>query len=152
MPASSAASHGLSTAAHSLAVRILGVRVAAPALALVGWVRRLVSVVPAEVDTGRRLDPDGAVAEVDRVQVLGEDVLVRPFMGELEGHTGLDQLLEDRPVVLLRADDLDELLRDRGAALVLSAGDVGDRCAHAGRGRRRPAEPQKRLSSTATIA
>src|SRR3712207_7559074 len=46
----------------------------------------------------RRLDAVGAVAEVDRVQVLGEDLLLRPLVAEVEGERGLAELLEQRPV------------------------------------------------------
>ena len=36
----------------------------------------------AEVGAGRRLDPVGALAEVDRVQVLGEDFVLGPVVLE----------------------------------------------------------------------
>ena len=73
--------------------------------------------VAAEVGPCGGLDPVGAVAEVDRVQVLGEDLLLRPLAREVVRQRGLAELLEDRPVVLRLQRVLDELLGDRGAAL-----------------------------------
>ena len=63
-------------------------------------VRLAAGVVPAEVDARRRLDPVGALAEVDGVQVLGEDLVLRPLALELVGERRLAQLLEDRAVLL----------------------------------------------------
>ena len=48
-------------------------------------VARVVAVVPAEVDARGRLDPVGAVAEVDRVEVVGQDLPARPLLHQLEG-------------------------------------------------------------------
>ena len=81
----------------------------------------------AEVDARRRLDPVRPVPEVDRVQVLGHDPLLRPPAREVVGQCGLAQLLEDRPVVLFGQGVLDELLRDRRGALLGAAAQVGDR-------------------------
>ena len=71
----------------------------------------------AEVGLRGRLDPVGAVAEVDRVEVLGEDLQLRPVVGQVERQRRLLQLLEDRAVRLLPQRVLDELLLDRGCAL-----------------------------------
>ena len=78
---------------------------------------------------------------------------MRPAGGQLEGHAGLDQLLEQRcggppPGV----DVLDELLGDRRAALALSAGEVGRARRAAGPRTSMPGSVQKRWSSTETIA
>ena len=105
MPASSAASAGSSWAAHGLAL----VGLAA------GW-------SSAEVRARRRLDAVGAVAEVDRVEVVAQDPLLGPLARELVGQRGLAQLLEQRAVVLGGERVLDELLRDRRAALHAPAG------------------------------
>ena len=62
------------------------------------------------------LDSVGAVAEVDRVQVGGEDPVLRPAPLELPGEGCLLELPADRPLGLdVRV--LDELLCDRRAAL-----------------------------------
>ena len=85
-----------------------------------------------EVHPRGHLDSVGAVAEVDRVQVGGEDPVLRPALLELPGERGLLELAADR-ALLLRVLVLDELLGDRRAALddVLRA-DVGpDRAGHA---------------------
>ena len=71
----------------------------------------------AEVGARGRLDPVGAVAEVDRVEVVAEDLLLRPLAREVVGERGLAQLLEQRALVLGGERVLDELLRDRRAAL-----------------------------------
>ena len=55
-------------------------------------------VVGAEVRARGRLDAVGAVAEVDRVQVLGEDLLLGPLARQVVGERGLAQLLEHRPL------------------------------------------------------
>ncbi len=70
----------------------------------------------AEVRPRRLLDPVGAVAEVDRVQVREQDAVLGPPLLELPGERRLSHLAGDR---LLVADVcvLDELLRDRGATL-----------------------------------
>jgi hypothetical protein len=70
-----------------------------------------------EVRARGRLDPVRAVAEVDRVEVVAEDRLLRPLAREVVGHRRLAQLLEDGPLVLRGERVLDELLGDRGAAL-----------------------------------
>src|SRR6476646_3741354 len=67
-------------------------------------------VLDAEVRARGRLDPVRAVAEVDRVQVLGEDLLLRPLAREVEGQRGLACLLEDRALVLRGEGRLHELL------------------------------------------
>ena len=74
-------------------------------------------VLDAEVRARGRLDPVRPVAEVDRVQVLGEDLLLRPLAREVEGQRGLARLLEDRALVLRGEGGLHELLGDRRAAL-----------------------------------
>ena len=51
-------------------------------------------LVPPEVDAGRRLDPIGAVPESDRLQVLAEDLLLRPLAGEVVRERRLAELLE----------------------------------------------------------
>ncbi len=102
MPASSAASAG-SSSLH--AQRVLE-RAAA----------EVVDVL-AEVGARRGLDAVGAVAEIDRVEVLGDDLFLRPLVGQLVGERRLAQLLEDRAVRLRLQRVLDELLLDRGGAL-----------------------------------
>ena len=77
----------------------------------------------AEVRAHGGLDPVGAVAEVDRVQVLGEDLLLRPLPLEVVRRGGLAQLLEHRPVALRRERVLHELLRDRRGALLRAAAE-----------------------------
>ena len=71
----------------------------------------------AEVGLRRGLDPVGAVAEVDRVQVGREDLVLGPLVGELIGERSLPELLEDRAVRLGLEGVLDELLLDRGGTL-----------------------------------
>ena len=100
MPASSAASWSSSWAAHGRAL----------SSSQPGW-------SPREVGLGRGLDPVGAVAEVDRVEVVAQDPLLGPLARELVGQRGLAQLHEQRAVVLGGERVLDELLRDRRAAL-----------------------------------
>ena len=81
----------------------------------------------AEVGLGGGLDPVGAAAEVDRVQVGGDDLVLGPLVGELVGEGGLAELLEDRAVGLGLEGVLDELLLDRGGALDAAlAADVGE--------------------------
>src|SRR5262245_31025386 len=70
-------------------------------------------VVPAEVGLRRRLDAVGALAEVDLVQVLGEDLVLVPVPLELVGERRLPELLEDRSRALGLQRVLDELLGDR---------------------------------------
>jgi hypothetical protein len=81
--------------------------------------------VLAEVDARGHLDAVRLVPEVDRVQVGGEDPVLRPPLLELPGERGLLDLAADRPL-LLRVLVLDELLGDRRPALdeILRA-DVG---------------------------
>jgi hypothetical protein len=69
-----------------------------------------------EVDLCSLLHPVGAVPEVDRVQVGGENPVLRPATLELPGERSLFELARDRP---LPVDNgvLDQLLRDRGATL-----------------------------------
>jgi hypothetical protein len=70
-----------------------------------------------EVRRGGGLDPVGAVAEVDRVEVVAQDPLLGPLVRDLVGQRRLAQLVEQRALLLGGERDLDELLRDRGAAL-----------------------------------
>ena len=71
-----------------------------------------------EVDERRLLDAVGAVPEIDRVQVLLQDPLLRPRLRTLElpGERGLAHLAGDRLLVAVERV-LHELLRDRRAAL-----------------------------------
>ena len=69
-----------------------------------------------EVDARRLLDAVGAVPEVDRVQVRGEDPVLRPALLELPGERGLAELAADR-LLVRQVGVLDELLGDRRAAL-----------------------------------
>ena len=69
-----------------------------------------------EVRARGLLDPVRAVAEVDRVEVRGEDPVLAPALLELPGERRLAHLARERPLVAdVRV--LDELLRDRRAAL-----------------------------------
>ena len=120
IPASSAASAGVtslasrafgsSSSSASVRRRVLHPR-GRGALLLLG----LVAV--AEVGAHRGLDAVGAVAEVDRVQVLGEDLLLRPLALEVIGERRLAQLLEHRAVGLGGERVLHELLGDGRATL-----------------------------------
>ena len=76
-----------------------------------------VRVGGAEVGPRGRLDPVGALAEVDRVQVLGEDLVLAPVALEPVGERRLPELLEERAAALRGERVLDELLGDRRAAL-----------------------------------
>ena len=124
--------------------QLLGARAA-------GACRSRVVGIRAEVDARRRLDAVGAVAEVDRVQVLGEDLVLGPLARQVVGERRLAQLLEDRAVALRLERVLDELLRDRRAALArrrratTSWTERARRC-RAGRrpGSRRSAGPRSR--------
>ena len=62
--------------------------------------RLVLTPAAAEVRAHRGLDAVGAVAEVDRVQVLGEDLVLGPAPLEVVGERGLAELLEDRAVAL----------------------------------------------------
>ena len=107
-----------------------------------------------EVDERCLLDAVGAVAEVDRVQVLLQDPLLGPGARALElpGERGLAHLAADRLLVAIERV-LDELLRDRGAALDdLLLPDVRDQSARPMPRRSMPSCSQKRRSSIATIA
>ena len=75
-------------------------------------------VVVAEVGPRGGLDPGRALAEVDLVQVLGEDLVLRPLALEVVGERRLAQLLEHGPAVLGGERVLDELLGDRRGALL----------------------------------
>ena len=77
-----------------------------------GQLQRVVS----EICSGRTLDAVGAVPEIDRVEVGGEDLVLAPVLLELPRERGLLQLAGDRA---LRAGQLvlHELLRDRRASL-----------------------------------
>jgi hypothetical protein len=74
-------------------------------------------VLLAEVGLRRGLDPVRTLAEVDRVQVLGEDLVLGPFPLEVVGERGLAELLEDRSGLLRLERVLHELLGDGGGAL-----------------------------------
>ena len=99
-PAISAASCGSSWAAQGRARSVLAARVLA-----------------AEVGARGGLDAVGAVAEVDRVEVVAQDLLLRPLARDVVRQRGLAQLHEQRPPVLGGERVLDELLGDRRAAL-----------------------------------
>ncbi len=71
----------------------------------------------AEVGAGGGLDPVGALAEVDRVEVLGEDLVLAPVALEAVGERRLAELLEDRAAAFGVERVLDELLGDRRGAL-----------------------------------
>ena len=71
----------------------------------------------AEVGASGGLDPIGAVPEVHGVEVLGEDLVLRPAPFEVVGERRLAQLLEHCPVALGGEGVLHELLGDRRAAL-----------------------------------
>ena len=90
--------------------------------------RQLQRAVP-EVRAGGPLDAVGPVPEVDRVQVVGEDLVLRPVLLELPGERRLLQLprhATTAPGELV----LDELLRDRRAALHGGlVADIGQECA-----------------------
>ena len=84
-------------------------------------------VVLAEVGARGGLDPVGALAEVDGVQVLGQDLVLVPLALEVVGEGRLAQLLEHGPRVLRLERVLYELLRDGRGALDRAAGkDVLD--------------------------
>ena len=109
MPASIAASGGVRTFAQG----------SFPARAAAG-------VLLPEVGAGGRLDAVGALAEVDGVEVLGEDLVLGPLALEVVGERGLAELLEDGSRALRLERVLDELLGDRRGALGGPAGqDVG---------------------------
>ena len=59
-----------------------------------------VAAATAEVGADGRFHPVRAVPEIDRVQVLVEDLLLRPAVLEVVGKRGLAELLEDRAVAL----------------------------------------------------
>ena len=134
IPASSAASAGRSTSRAP--PRSSGARRPWPSVP--SRLVRLVAV--AEVGARGGLHAVGAVAEVDGVQVLGEDLLLRPLALEVVGERGLAQLLEDRAVALGRERVLHELLGDRRAAL---GGAAGAGCPARARGRC-PGSPRPR--------
>jgi hypothetical protein len=69
-----------------------------------------------EIDACGHLDAVGAVPEVDRVQVRGQDPVFRPAALELPSERGLLELAADRALAL-RVRVLDELLGDRRSAL-----------------------------------
>ena len=95
----------------------------AAALPRLGRIRSL-GVLGAEVGLGGRLDPVGAVAEVDRVQVVAQDLRPCPTCASCGRRCAASRdLLEQRAVVLGLEPVLDELLGDRRAALHRAAGD-----------------------------
>ncbi len=86
-----------------------------------GDVRRVGAV--SEVHLAGLLDAVGAVAEVDGVQVRGQDLVLRPLLFEPPGECRLLQLASDgRGAAVDRV--LDELLRDRRATLHRPAQEV----------------------------
>ena len=72
----------------------------------------------AEVGAGGGLDAVGALAEVDRVEVLGEDLVLAPVVLEPVGERRLAELLEHRAAAFGFERVLDELLGDRRGALL----------------------------------
>ena len=85
-------------------------------------------VLVAEVGARGRLDPVGALAEVDRVQILREDLVLGPVALDLIGERRLAELLEDGAAALGLKRVLDELLGDGRGALGRAAGEqVGGR-------------------------
>src|SRR3984885_15567898 len=71
----------------------------------------------AEVGLRGGLDPVCAIAKIDRVEVGGDYLFLRPSTRELVGERCLAELLEDRAVGLRLQGVLDELLLDRGGSL-----------------------------------
>ncbi len=67
-----------------------------------------------EVGARRHLDAVGAVAEVDRVEVALQDLLLAQLVVDLDGEDGLADLA-DVGLLLRQVQDLDVLLGDRGA-------------------------------------
>jgi hypothetical protein len=104
----------------------------------------------AEVRARGGLDPVGPVAEVDGVEVLGEDLLLAPLAREVVGHRGLAELLEERAPVLGLERVLDELLGDRRATLPARRSMTSLTKARPIARRSTPLWRQKRRSSTAT--
>ncbi len=106
-----------------------GCAVTAPRNMAIGRSVRVIAELLAEIGPRCRLDAIGPVSEVDRVQVLGQDLDLGPLMGQLEGERGFLELLEDRPVlgrrVLLLPNVLDELFGDRRGALSGPSRQVG---------------------------
>ena len=88
----------------------------------VGALGQALRVVLAEVGARGGLDPVGALAEVDGVQVLGQDLVLVPLALEVVGERRLAQLLEHGPRVLRLERVLDELLGDGRGALDRAAG------------------------------
>ena len=80
--------------------------------------RAAAGVGAAEVGAGGGLDPVGALAEVDRVEVLGEDFVLGPVALEPVGERRLAELLQDRAAAFGFERVLDELLGDRRGALL----------------------------------
>nr|WP_296137183.1 hypothetical protein [uncultured Tessaracoccus sp.] len=89
-----------------------------------------------EVRLGRGLDAVGAAAEVDRVEVAGEHLLLRHVVAHLDREHELADLALQRALGV-EVEDLDVLLGDRRAALHLPA--RGDRPRGARDRRRREA-------------
>ena len=69
--------------------------------------------VAAEVNAGRRFDSVSPVTEVDRVEVLTENLLLRPLPREVVGQRRFAQLLRHGSLILSSERVLYELLRDR---------------------------------------
>jgi hypothetical protein len=72
--------------------------------------------LPPKYVRGRLQDAVGAVAEVDRVEVGGEDPVLRPPLRELPGERGFAHLARNR-LVVAAVGVLHVLLRDGRAAL-----------------------------------
>ena len=90
--------------------------------------------VDVEVGLAGGLDPVRAAAEVDRVQVVGEDLLLRHLLVDLVRQEQLPELAGDR-LLGVQVHDLDVLLGDGGAALqVAAAQDHPGRPEHAADG------------------
>src|SRR5207248_1831489 len=71
----------------------------------------------AEIGLRRRLDPIGPIAVVNPIEIGLEDLCLRVLMLDLDREDRLVQLAQDRPI-FREVEVLDELLRDRAAALV----------------------------------
>ncbi len=103
----------------------------------------------AEVGLRRRLHAEGRVAQVDGIEVAGEDLILRHRPLHLGGEDGLLGLAEERPLALLEVEVVDELLGDGGAALDdASGGEVVERAAS----KSTPSWAKKSWSSAATTA
>ena len=91
--------------------------------------RELIELL-AEVDVRGALDAVGALAQEDRIEIPFQDLFLGVMLFKIQGAIDLHQLAADRDLLVL-AQVLDELLRDRGAAVSGAADE------HIGRGRER---------------